>query len=211
MERLHEPTIGIEGIWAPGGERNFLASEWKAVRLRRAPRTVVGYHGCTRETAERVVAGEPFVPSTRRYDWLGVGIYFWEYGPFRAREWAENRFGADAAVLEATLRLGRCLNLMDVEHHANFARAYETTLDEMNQQKAALPENTENGRHYRDRQVVEVYCRLVAEESGTGYQTVRACFPEGEPLFPGSRLLSRTHVQIAVRDRRCITRLRLVT
>src|SRR5438876_9349241 len=89
-------------VGAPGTrrERMVVGPEWKAGRLRRAPRTVVGYHGCSRETAERVIAGQPFVPSTRRYDWLGVGIYFWEYGPFRAREWAEIRFEAEAAVLE---------------------------------------------------------------------------------------------------------------
>lgn len=102
--------------------------EWKGRRVRRAPRTVVGYHGCARETAARVIAGESFVPSTRRYDWLGVGIYFWEYGPFRAREWAETRFGPEAAVLEASIRLGRCLNLLDIEHHARFADLYERAL-----------------------------------------------------------------------------------
>jgi hypothetical protein len=188
-----------------------VALEWKASRLRRAPRTVVGYHGCSRETAERILAGEPFAPSTRRYDWLGVGVYFWEYGPFRAREWAETRFGAEeGAVLEATIRLGRCLNLLDIEHHAHLVRAYETALHEAIQQGVRLPENRDGGLHYRDRHIIEDYCRTVAEESGRHYQTVRACFPEGEPIYPGSRLLSRTHVQIAIRDDRCITRLRLV-
>jgi hypothetical protein len=184
--------------------------EWKAVRLRRAPYTVVGYHGCTRETAEQIIAGQPFLPSTRRYDWLGVGIYFWEYGPFRAREWAEVRFGNGAAVLEATIRLGWCLNLLDIEHHANFAKAYERTVQQAARDGATVPENTEDGRHYRDRHLIEFYCRSAVEDMRVQFQTVRACYPEGEPLFPGSRLLSRTHVQIAVRDQRCISRLRRV-
>jgi hypothetical protein len=158
------------------------------------------------------MAGEPLLPSIRRYDWLGVGIYFWEYGPFRAREWAETRFGAEAAaVLEATIRLGRCLNLLDIEHHARFAEAYERALQEASRDGTTIPENRGTGLHYRDRHMIEFYCRTAVEDTGVQFQTVRACYPEGEPLFPGSRLLSRTHVQIAVRDDRCITRLRLVT
>jgi hypothetical protein len=179
-------------------------------RLRRAPRTVAGYHGCSRETAERIVAGEPFVPSTRRYDWLGVGIYFWEYGPFRAREWAETRFGDEAAVLEATIRLGRCLNLLDIEHHDHLAQAYELASQQGSGEDETIPENTLDGRHYMDRSVIELYWRTAAAQTGVRFQTVRACYPEGSPIFPGSRMLSRTHVQIAVRDAHCIMRLRLV-
>jgi hypothetical protein len=83
----------------------------RSSRLHRAPRTVVGHHGCSGETAERILTGERFVPSRRAYDWLGEGIYFWEYGPYRAYRWAERRFDPDAAVLQVTIRLGRCLNL----------------------------------------------------------------------------------------------------
>lgn len=43
-------------------------------------RTVIAYHGCDVETAERLLSGEPFKPSQNDYDWLGEGIYFWEYG-----------------------------------------------------------------------------------------------------------------------------------
>jgi hypothetical protein len=187
-------------------------TEWgKSSRLRRAPRTVVGYHGCSRAAAERIMAGEPFTPSARRYDWLGVGVYFWEYGPFRAVEWAESRFGAEeAAVLEATIKLGRCINLLDIEHHVRFTQAYEWALHQASRDGTTIPENRVTGLHYRDRHLIEFYCRIAAEDTGVQFQTVRACYPEGEPLFPGSHLLSRTHVQIAVRDARCITRLRLV-
>jgi hypothetical protein len=45
--------------------------------LHKAPRTVVGYHGCSQEAAERIFAERRFLPSTRAYDWLGEGFYFW--------------------------------------------------------------------------------------------------------------------------------------
>jgi hypothetical protein len=153
----------------------------------------------------------PVMPSTRRYDWLGVGIYFWEYGPFRAWEWARIRFGEAAAVVEATIRLGRCVNLLDIEHHSRFSEAYARAVDQADRVGLTIPENTEDGRHYRDRHLIEFYCRSAADRAGVQFQTVRACYPEGEPLFPGSRLLSRTHVQISVRDSRCIIRLRRIT
>ena len=63
----------------------------KFERVVRAPDEVIAYHGCHSDTADRVLAGEPFVLSSNPYDWLGTGIYFWEYGPDRAWDWAEKR------------------------------------------------------------------------------------------------------------------------
>lgn len=51
-----------------------------------APRTVVGYHGCSMEAAEQILAQQRFLPSQRAYDWLDEGVYFWEYAPYRALE-----------------------------------------------------------------------------------------------------------------------------
>jgi hypothetical protein len=176
-------------------------------KLHRAPRVVIGYHGCSLEIAERVLAGEPFVPSSHSYDWLGEGIYFWEYGPFRAREWAKERYGTEAAVLEATICLGRCLNLLDVEHHPGFSSAYQIAAQNVS---GRIPRNTDKGAHFRDQFMIEFYCRIQVEEGNLPYQTVRACFPEGDPIVPESAILSKTHVQLAVRDDTCISRLRLV-
>ena len=54
----------------------------------RHERTVIGYHGCDATVAERLLAGEPFAPSDNNFDWLGRGVYFWEYGYQRAQDWA---------------------------------------------------------------------------------------------------------------------------
>jgi hypothetical protein len=184
-------------------------SGWQS-RLRRAPRTVVGYHGCSRETAERIVAGEPFLPSTKEYDWLGSGIYFWEYGPFRAYEWAEKRFGAEAAVMAASIRLGRCLNLLDIEHQDELKGAFDRAALVALARGVVLPRNRDDGRYFLDQFVLEFYCQLREQEQNRPLQTVRACYPEGEPVYPGSRILSHTHVQLAVRDVSCISHLRRV-
>ena len=55
-------------------------------------RTVVGYHGTRRSTALRIVQGlRGFEPSENDDDWLGHGVYFWEYAPQQAWLWAEQR------------------------------------------------------------------------------------------------------------------------
>lgn len=154
--------------------------------------------------------GEPLVPSRNRYDWLGEGIYFWEYGPFRAFEWAQQRFGPEAAVLEASIRLGRCLNLLDIEHQGELRGAYDRVAQRASTQGVELPTNRDDGRYFLDQFVVEFYCRVQEEEQNRQLQTVRGCYPEGEPVYPGSHILSHAHVQVAVRDINCISRLRRV-
>jgi hypothetical protein len=47
----------------------------------------------------------------------------------------------------------------------------------------------------------------VLERQRIGVRSVRAAFIEGEPLFEGSALWSKAHVQIAVRDLSAIVRL----
>ena len=178
--------------------------------LVRGPQTVIGYHGCLQKVAERIVAGEPFLPSLNGYDWLGAGAYFWEYAPFRAWNWSERRYGAEAAVLKATLTLGQSLNLLDTAHFEGLQQVYRLTVQELQANGLAIPKNTRSGKHYLDRAVVEAYCRDYAAVTGQPLQTVRGCFPEGEPVFEGSRILRETHVQIAVRDGTCISEVELV-
>jgi hypothetical protein len=160
---------------------------------------------------EALLPGEAFLPSTMSYDWLGVGVYFWEYGPYRAVEWARERHERPA-VLEARIRLGRCLNFLDIRPRDEFARAYRLAVEEAAANGVELPRNDwERKLHRRDRFMVEFYCRLVEQEGARPFQTVRGCFPEGEPIFEGSAILSQTHVQVAVRDAACMSRIRRVS
>ena len=111
---------------------------------------MLGYHGCDANIAEKLLKNRPFTPSQNIYDWLGEGIYFWEYGPFRAYEWAERRFQPEAAVLEATIRLNRCLNLLDIEHQAELRGAYDRVERLAMTQNVHLPRNRHDGRYYLD-------------------------------------------------------------
>ncbi len=78
---------------------------------------VIAYHGCDAAVAEQLLQGEKFRKSRNDYDWLGEGVYFWEYGAARALEFARDqaRRGklSRPAVVGALVQLGRCFDLMD--------------------------------------------------------------------------------------------------
>jgi hypothetical protein len=105
----------------------------------RFSRIVLGYHGCEVDFAEALLRGElpitQWEPSQNPYDWLGHGIYFWEYAPERAREWGEG------GVVGAVIQLGRCLDLTDVRYTDLLASAYQATKKSYRQQKRKLPRN----------------------------------------------------------------------
>src|SRR5207253_726352 len=136
----------------------------RKLTLQKAPRSVIGYHGCTREAADRILVEGWLLPSTRAYDWLGEGVYLWEYAPYRALEWAREKCaqdGGEPAVIRATIRLGRCLNLLDVEDIPGLVRIYRSFVEILGE--AQLPRNTERGAHYLDRLIIDAHCRVTED------------------------------------------------
>jgi hypothetical protein len=145
-----------------------------------------------------VIVAEGFRVSENEYDWLGRGVYFFQDAPARAAEWARDHHGADAAVLVARIRLLDCLDLLDIEWRKVLADAHDAFLTHL--KKSNLPLPRQLGKAHRlDRAVIDYAVGILAE-AGTTIRCVRAAFGEGAPLFPGSALLDRAHIQIAVRD-----------
>ena len=179
-------------------------------------RTVLGYHGCsTPESvafARSLFAGNAEIgdwePSSNEYDWLGRGIYFWEHGPHRAREWANE----EGMVIGAVIQIGRCFDLTDINNTALLREAYENVVTLYESKSWKLPEN--KGRDLKLRNLdcivlnhfLDTMDAALAESVSESfrYQTVRCPFEEGTEAFPGSMLRTQTHIQIAVRDPDCI-------
>lgn len=178
----------------------------------RYDRTVLAYHGCDAEVANQLLAGNPFKPSENNFDWLGGGTYFWEHGLDRALRFAqfqkEQGNVNEPAVVGAILQLGRCFDLMDTRFTADLARAYEFCEALYSAQGRALPVNAGKTPDKKLRRldclVLNLYLQRLDENAGQPFQTVRAAFEEGEPAFAGSMIRRETHIQIAVRDPRCI-------
>lgn len=158
---------------------------------------VIGFHGTTAAAAQRILASG-FAISRNEYDWLGDGAYFFQDARQRALEWARTRFGRASAVLGAEIDLTGCMDLLDVGWQEFIQVSYEGVVSQLRERSLPLPRQTA-GAHRLDRHVLN-HAIGVLGEHGVPVRSVRAAFIEGTPLFPGSALWSRAHVQIAVRD-----------
>lgn len=173
-------------------------------------RTVVAFHGTRRDTAEKLVAGATFGKSENDDDWLGHGIYFWEYAPQQAWWWAERRYGAgDAAVVGALVRLGRCIDLLDPSNVELLRSSHVELVDALKAAGQTLKSNANNHK-YQDCAVFNyLYAKLAT--AGFDVESSRAVFV---PLVAGNkagrkglpRLWSRSgvfegaHIQLSVRE-----------
>lgn len=163
----------------------------------------IGYHGTSVHAALRILA-TGFESSRNDYDWLGDGAYFFQDAPHRAMEWARQRFGPDAAVVAAEIDLEDCIDLLDIQWHDGVRHAYGGFCAVYDSWSRPLPRQS-TGAHRLDRGVLNYLVQLLVNQ-GEKVHAIRASFGEGEPLFPGSALLDRSHVQIAVREPKAILR-----
>jgi len=173
---------------------------------------VLGYHGCDRETGEKLLLGEPFQPSENNYDWLGSGIYFWEANPDTAMDWARKRATrkneAQGISLEpfdigAVIDLGYCLDLMSSNGSKAVEQAYLDHRGIVSESGAVLQENMggrDNSLRKLDCAVINFLHTARSKVGKQKFDTVRGLFPEGDVLYPGSGFRRDTHVQICVRE-----------
>lgn len=182
------------------------------------PSFVLGFHGCDAAVAEKVLAGKDHITrSEKLHDWLGSGAYFWEASPHRALEWATQMVGRPSssprkiqtpAVVGAVIDLGNCLNLFDSAALDELRSAWDLLSQVGMADGSPIPENRGAlpdmlGR-YRDRAVVELLHTMRQAAKLPAYDTVRAGFPEGGPLYPNAGFTARSHIQIAVCNPTCI-------
>lgn len=178
---------------------------------------VLAYHGCDRAIGERVVGGyEELILSTNDYDWLGSGVYFWENSPGRALHWAEflrehPLAGAGAVhtpfVIGAIIAPGNCLDLSEAASLRILNAGYDIYAETMNAAGSPLPKNEKGFSEDLDLVKRNLDCAVInflhsfreANQEST-FDTVRCPFFEGHPVFRGSGIAARTHLQWCVRD-----------
>lgn len=181
---------------------------------------VLGYHGCDRGVAEKLLAGKSnFRSSQNDHDWLGHGIYFWENNPKRAVEWA--RFMAshpsfkkrvkNPYAVGVVLDLGNCLDLTEAISLGIVEEAYRNLSETFSVAKLPLPENKPVSdqdedliQRFLDCAVINHVHELSEGEGIEAFSTVRGAFHEGDRLYPGAAIRKRTHIQLCVRDIKCI-------
>ena len=111
----------------------------------------------------------------------------------RAMDWAV-RHCKNPAVLGAVIGFGNCMNLMDVDSQVLLQQTYQA----FKARQVQLPVNSKSC-HDLDCSVVNSTCEYLASQ-GHVFDTVRGAFPEGDPVFDESQILTKTHVQICVRN-----------
>jgi hypothetical protein len=182
--------------------------------MTRASAFVLGYHGCDKTIGEKVLAGEAHLqPSENNYDWLGTGIYFWENSARRALEWAKfaqanPRFVraniAEPFVVGAIIDLGICLDLLEAESIAVVADGWKGLRESYEAAEVPMLENKKIGGEWILRRLdcaVINYVHLLREQEGeSAFDSVRAPFIEGPPLYESAGFHERTHIQICVRN-----------
>ena len=106
------------------------------------------------------------------------------------------------AVLGAVIDLGNFLNLIDAEH-LNLIRTAHKAYLELCQKSGGVPLQNKGlnlRARYLDKVVFETLHKLREQEAKAPFDTVRAFFVEGEPLYENAGLRALDHVQICVRD-----------
>jgi hypothetical protein len=177
---------------------------------------VLAYHGCKLETAQELLGGSPFLPSTQDYDWLGAGIYFWENDVLRAYQWAKEHRGhfARPTVIGAVIELGNCLDLATQTGIEAVKLAHKQFKAVLEKQGASIPKNVDlvmnhsgdTVKRFLDCAVMNHLFNSVlrtvqeSDPKSLPYSTVRALFPEGSKLYPGAGFRDKTHIQICVRE-----------
>jgi len=173
---------------------------------------VLGFHGCTKEVGERILAGSGSLKSSNNdYDWLGPGVYFWENSPERALQFASEAVARDPKttrgvirepfVIGAVIDLGLCFNLLDSGALSEMKAAYNVFNSAILASGAKAPKNVSGPARrarFLDCAVIRTMQKLREDQGVPSYDTMRGAFWEGGELYPGAGFSEKGHVQIAV-------------
>jgi hypothetical protein len=165
-------------------------------------RTIIAFHGTTRELADHLVSGEAFEESDTEDEWLGTGIYFWEHAPKQAWHWgSEVRSYTRPAVVGAVIRLGNCFDLCDPGNIA-LLRAFKDSLAQgLKDAGQPLPRN--HRRHMKLDCAVFNYVYNESVRQGRPIDSIRAVYvptDQRKRIWKGSWIYAETHVQVCVRS-----------
>jgi hypothetical protein len=172
---------------------------------------ILGYHGCDASVAEKLLAGEPFKHSNNDYDWLGPGIYFWESNPLRGLQFAQEVASRKKSklnrpsVIGAVIELGLCLDLTTSAGLERVATAYRSLVQVSAAANQPLPSNSADLlRRNLDCAVIRRLHAILESQNLSSLDTIKGIFTEGAPLYSGAGFREKTHIQIVVRNPRCI-------
>lgn len=175
---------------------------------------ILGYHSCDKSLGLKILNGEDQLkPSTNTWDWLGDGVYFWEQSPDRALQYAQEvhkkkQFAkaeiSEPFVIGAILDLGLCLNLVEPKSMQILKDGFDGLASACEKSGSKIPIN-DGANRALDCAVIKYIHQSNKNLGANEFDSVRGAFPEGNEIYPGAEIRSRTHIQIAIRNvDRCI-------
>lgn len=189
---------------------------------------IIGFHGCDETVANKLLNNPNNIKiSNKPYDWLGHGIYFWENNYQRALEWAKDKQKQGkinkASVIGAVLTLDYCLDLVDSEFINALSVYYKAMEDDFKLNNKDLPKNSDVAKdEHKDMLIRELDCAVIeymhqkideqylSDIKSNGFSdfknfdSARGVFTEGGPAFPGAGIQKKSHIQICIRNMKCI-------
>lgn len=180
------------------------------------PNLIVGFHGCEKEDQERFLAdGSFYKVSKEKYDWLGHGMYFWEGNEMRAWHWANQKMKAGTlqktSVVGAVCDLGRCFDLVDSRNIETLKKYYQLFVNDCQIAGIEIPQNQDHPKvqgdkvlRFLDCAVIEYMHKIIQEQEESPFDSIRAAFIEGKPIYPNAGFHEKTHIQICVINPNCI-------
>ncbi|MFA6221452.1 MAG: hypothetical protein WC647_03985 [Desulfomonilaceae bacterium] len=153
------------------------------------------YHGTVFHNAQKIISNNKFVPSDDLDTHLGTGVYFYETAIDLAVWWAKKKSKGSGryGVLQATVQLGRCLDLIAQENRDKIKFWRSVLVERFKDKKIKL------------RWVINSY----AEEFGA--DTVRCIYvpPDPQVVEEGSGIYEKVRLVICVRNAENILRISL--
>lgn len=178
---------------------------------------VLGFHGCEQSEQQKLLSDPSYLRSSNEsFDWLGHGMYFWENSPQRARQWAEQKKSAGTlkvpATIGAVIDLKRCFDLLDSGNINLLKSCYDLFSSDSDRLDNPIPKNENHPKEkgndkvlrYLDCAVIEYTHSFLKIKGEEPFDSVRAAFIEGDPIYPGAGFNEKTHIQICIINPNCI-------
>lgn len=108
-------------------------------------------------------------------------------------------------MIGAVIELGLCLDLTTSSGLEWVRIAYESLVDVTQTAGLDLPSNSSDQlRRNLDCAVIQRLHKILETQNLPTIDSIKGVFTEGQPVYPGSGLREKTHIQIAVRNPQCI-------
>jgi len=178
---------------------------------------ILGFHGTDEDVVTQVVSNtQDLKASKNKWDWLGHGVYFWEYSPYRAMEFARSAQRNPKskikrpAVLGAVLDLGHCLDLLDYRNFEYLRDAFSALVNADTELSLPTNRNAKNAIR-EDFLLRELDCAVLETVHNINrglnlppFDSVRGAFWEGSPVYPTAGFKDKNHIQICIRNPNCV-------